>query len=68
MLGFELPNALLEPTVTTSALPFDGAPEQAGPAATSRPRGSRQRRPSRRLHIGSLTARACGFGTTTRFS
>jgi segregation and condensation protein B len=29
VLGFELPNALLEPTVTTTALPFDGAPDDA---------------------------------------
>jgi hypothetical protein len=28
VLGFELPNALLEPTPTTSALPFDGSREE----------------------------------------
>jgi segregation and condensation protein B len=28
VLGFELPNALLEPTATTSALPFDGSSEE----------------------------------------
>ena len=28
VLGFELPNALLEPSVTTTALPFDASPEQ----------------------------------------
>jgi segregation and condensation protein B len=33
-LGFELPNALLEPNVTTTALPFDSAPEEARPEET----------------------------------
>ena len=28
VLGFELPNALLEPSVTTTALPFDASPEE----------------------------------------
>src|SRR3982751_4268220 len=38
VLGFELPNALLEPTVTTTALPFDGAPDEAvGDAAGAAP-------------------------------
>jgi segregation and condensation protein B len=38
-LGFELPNALLEPTVTTSPLPFDadGAPEDGVPAEATAP-------------------------------
>jgi hypothetical protein len=32
-LGFELPMALTEPIATTTPLPFDGAPEEAVPAA-----------------------------------
>jgi segregation and condensation protein B len=41
VLGFELPNALLEPSATPSALPFDGASEEGhgegGPAAEPEP-------------------------------
>jgi segregation and condensation protein B len=38
-LGFELPNALVEPAVTTSPLPFDAdvAPERAAPEAAAAP-------------------------------
>jgi len=40
-LGFELPNALAEPIVTTSALPFepDDAPESAAPQPATSPEG-----------------------------
>ena len=34
-LGFELPSALAEPTVTTSPLPFDGSAEEAAPSANA---------------------------------
>jgi len=35
VLGFELPNALLEPTVTTTALPFEGASDDEGGTETA---------------------------------
>jgi segregation and condensation protein B len=40
-LGFELPNALAEPIVTTSPLPFepDDAPERAAPEPAASPEG-----------------------------
>jgi segregation and condensation protein B len=34
-LGFELPNALVEPTVTTTPLPFDGGAEESGASSSS---------------------------------
>jgi segregation and condensation protein B len=34
-LGFELPNALVEPTVTTTPLPFDAGAEESGASSSS---------------------------------